>query len=248
MPQNYRRYLVLSILPILFTGFLEAQVSNASEPQYDSLARYIQMKYGLDQDLFNGFQYYERLLKYVGDPYFPENTFYEGSISIKGNKYDDVRLKYNSYSQSLILEYTDYQERYNQLRLNNAQIDSFQLGALGFQKLSLFGEESMFYQVLNSGAICCFIHWEKEIHATTDDLQYSHEYSRPLAQFYLSYQDSIHSFSNRKSFISIFPDPMQVEIRKYFRRQGFSFRELDPEEIQMLIDFAGQLDYSLSEP
>lgn len=248
MPSSFHRFLVLSILPILLAGYLEAQVSDPEGPQYESLARYIQMKYGLDQELFNGFQYYERLIKYVGDPYFPENTFYEGSISIKGIKYKDVQLKYNCFSQSLFIEYTDYQERYNQLRLNNAQIDSFQLGAYAFQKLSLAGEEPVFYQVLSSGALRCFIHWEKEIHATTDDLQYTHEYTRPLARFYLSYQDEIHSFSKRKSFISIFPDPMQMEIKKYFRRQGISFRELDPEEIQKLIAFAGQLDYSLSKP
>ena len=117
MPPSLQRTLVLCILPILLGGYLEAQVSLPADPQHDSLARYIQMKYGLDQDLFNGFQYYERLLNYLGDPYLPENSFYEGSISIKGTRYDDLRLKYNSYSQSLILEYTDYQERYNQLTL-----------------------------------------------------------------------------------------------------------------------------------
>jgi hypothetical protein len=241
MPLSLHQTLLPYILAFFLCGSLNAQPSSSPFPEMDSLSRYIHMKYGLDQDLFNGFQYYKRYLKYKGDPYFPEDSFDEGSISIKGTKYDDVRLKYNSYTQNLILEYTDYQERYNQLRLNIAQIDSFQLGAYGFQKLSLLGEEPLFYQVVSSGALTCFIHWEKDIHATADDLHYSHRYTRPLGTFYLSYHSEIQTFTNRKTFISIFPGSMQGEIKKYFRNQHLSFREAGPGDIQSLIVKVSQI-------
>ncbi|MCK4751574.1 MAG: hypothetical protein KAT15_31170 [Bacteroidales bacterium] len=226
---------------------MNAQPSGSPDSGKDSLSSFIQMKYGLDQELFNGFQYYKRYIKYKGDPFFPEDSFYEGSVCIRGVEFDNVRLKYNSYSQYLILEYTDYQERYNQLKLNNAQIDSFQLGAYGFQKLSLFGEEPLFYQVLCSGAIICYIHWAKNIHATSDDLQYSYEYSRPLGTFHLSYKGEIQTFNKRKTFISILPVSMQAEIKKYFRQQRLSFREAGPGDIQKLIVYVSQLGETLSE-
>lgn len=121
-----------SFLAFLLIGQAIAQPVKTSVPDLDSLSEYIQMKYGLDQDLFNGLQYYARFPLYNGDPFFPEDSFHKGSVTIRGVMYENVRLKYNSYSQYLILEYTDFQGRYNHLRLNNIHIDSFQLGSYHF--------------------------------------------------------------------------------------------------------------------
>ncbi len=247
MPLPLHRLLFFLLFSFFLSGYLNAQPSGSADSGKDSLSGYIQMKYGLDQELFNGFQYYKRFVKYKGDPFFPEDSFYGGSVSIKGVEYDNVQLKYNSYSQYLILEYTDYQGRYNQLRLNNAQIDSFQLGEYSFQKLSLLDEDALFYQVINSGSVSCYIHWAKDIHATSDDLQYTYEYTKPLSTNYVSYQGEIQTFSNRNSFLSIFPESMQAEIKKYFRQQRLSFREVDPGDIHNLLIHIIQLEETFSE-
>lgn len=247
MPLTLYRTLTLFILSFFLHGYLSAQSSGSPDSGKDSLSAYIQMKYGLDQELFNGFQYYTRLVKYKGDPFFPEDSFYEGSVSIKGVEFENVRLKYNSYSQFLILEYTDFEGRYNQLSLNNAQIDSFRLGAHGFQKLSLLGEEPLFYQVINSGSLSCYIHWAKDIHATRDDLQYTYEYTKALATNYISYLGEIQTFTNRKSFLSSFPESMHSEIKKYSKLQRLSFKTVDPDDIQNLLMHIKQLEETLSE-
>ena len=247
MPLFFQRLLFLSFVAFISSSHLKAQPSRSADPDLDSLSGYIQLKYVLDQDLFNGFQYFTRFSLYKGDPFFPEDSFYEGSVTIRGVLYENVRLKYNSYTQHLILEYTDFERRYNQLRLNDIHIDSFQLGRYRFQKLSLFSEEPLFYQVLNSDPVACYIHWEKDIHSTSDDLQYSHEYTRALGTYYISYKGGIQPFTNRKSFISIFPESMQAEIKKYFRRQRLAFREADPTDIQNLLNYISQLEETPSE-
>jgi len=247
MPHALHRMLFLLFVSFSLSAYLNAQPLKSTGPDNDSLSRYIQMKYGLDQELFNGFQYYKRLVKYKGDPFFPEDSFYEGSVSIKGVAYENVRLKYNSYSQFLILEYTDFEGRYNQLRLNNAQIDSFRLGAHGFQKLSLLGEEPLFFQVINSGPVSCYIHWAKDIHATSDDLDYTYEYTKPLSTNYISYLGEIQTFTNRKSFLSCFPESMHSEIKKYSKLQRLSFRTADPGDIQNLLVHINQLEETLTE-
>jgi len=247
MPPFLHRTLVLYILSFFLSGYLSAQPSGSPDSGKDSLSAYIQMKYGLDQELFNGFQYYKRLVNYKGDPFFPEDSFYEGSVSIKGVAYENVRLKYNSYSQFIILEYTDFEGRYNQLRLNNAQLDSFHLGDYCFQKLSLFGGEPLFYQVIRSGTLSCYIHWEKDIHATSDDLQYSYAYTKAIGTYYVRKGEGIQPFPNRKTFISIFPDPLQGEIKKYLRNQRIAFKEASPGDIQNLLNYISQLEETPSE-
>jgi len=247
MSRSPIQLLFTSFLALILTGYVRAQTFKPTDSDLDSLSSYVQMKYGLDQELFNGFQYYNRFGLYKGDPFFPENSFYDGSVSIKGVQYDHVRLKYNSYSQYLILEYTDFKERYNHLRLNNIRIDSFQLGTYFFQKLSLFSKDPSFYQVLSSGPVTCYIHWQKTIHSTSDDLQYSHEYSRAIGTYYISYRGGIQAFTNRNSFISVFPESIQTEIKKYFRHQRLSFREAESTDIQNLLIYIRQLDETLSE-
>jgi len=247
MPPSLHRWFFLLFLSFNLSGHLSAQPPKYQDSGKDSLSGYIQMKYGLDQELYNGFQYYKRYVNYKGDPFFPEDVFYDGSITIRGIEYDYVRLKYNSYSQFLVLEYTDFKGRYNQMRLSSIHIDSFQLGDYGFQKLSLLGEEPLFYQVFSAGTLTCYIHWAKDIHATSDDLQYSYEYTKALGNYYVSYGEEVRTFNNRKSFISLFPDPVQGEIKKYFRSHSLSFREAGPGDIQKLIEYVSQVEETLSE-
>jgi hypothetical protein len=240
MPVSSHRILFLLFPLFLLIGKLNAQPSGDADPGLDALSRYIQTEYGLDQELFNGFLYYTRYVQYSGDPFFPEDSFYDGSVTIRGVAYDNIRLKYECYSQSLIMEYTDFEERYNQLRLNNDHIDSFRLGTYGFQKLSLHGEEPAFYQVFSSATGIFYIHWEKIIHSAHDDMQFSHEFTRALGTFYFSYKGRIHSIINRRSFVAVFPESQQPEIRKYFRNQRLSFREAGPADIQKLLAYLTQ--------
>ena len=238
-----------SIFKILFSLFIvlvltgngSAQLSNSASQETDSLSRYIEMKYGLDQELINGFQYYNHHIQYKGDPYFPEDDFYKGSITLRGVTHDNVQLKYDCYSQHLILKYTDYKGGMNQLLLNNIHIDSFCLEANFFENLSLFDGEVRFYQVIDSGPVSCYIYWRKEIHSTIDDLTYSHEYGELNGIYYIRYMGEIYPVKNRKSIILIFPESLQPELKRYLRQEHFRFREAGPKEIQNLLNFISSL-------
>lgn len=240
MSGSLHRILFLAILAIILSGHLKAQPFRSAVPDADSLKRYIQMQYGLDQELVSGFQYYVRFAQYKGDPFFPEDAFLDGSVSLRGLQYENVGMKYNSFSQSLILEYTDSRGGYNLLRLNNAHIDSFQLGTHHFQKLSLLGEEPLFYQVICSGQLRCYIHWKKNIQSINNNTQFTHVYTRPLGNYYLNYGDNIQAFTNEKIFISLFPESMQADIKKYFRHQHFSLKRAGPTDIQNLLIYISQ--------
>lgn len=239
MPGSPLRLLLTLSFALILTGNATAQPSNSEVPETDSLSRYIQMKYGLDQELINGTQYYVHNVQYKGNPFFPEEKFYTGSITLRGKNYGDIQLKYNSYYQYLILAYTDFKEQYNQLIINSSHVDSFALGIHRFQNLSLAGQKERFYQLIQSGPLSCYIHWRKEGHTLDYDseFKYTHEYSSPIGAYYIRYGDQINSFTNRKSFISVFPESLHRDIKKYFRQQHLLLREAGPAEIQDLLNF-----------
>lgn len=236
-----QRLLCISLFALVLTGHLTAQTPDRTGPELDSLSRYIHMKHGLDQELFNGLQYYERYAHFLGDPYFPENVFYHGAITLRGTEHTGVQLKFDIYAQQLILEYTDFQGRYNQLIIDPVHIDAFQLGSYRFDKFSLTGEEPVFYQVVHAGPVTCYIHWEKHLTSTSYDFQFTHEFTKPAGTLYLKYRGQTYPVTSRKVLSGIFPDPLQRKIRRYLRQERYSFREADLPQIQKMLQFiAGQ--------
>ncbi len=218
-----------------------AQASNSAVQESDSLSWYIEMKYGLDQELFNGIQYYKTNVQYKGNPYFPEDVFYNGSVTLRGTRYDNVLLKYDSYSQQLILKYTDFKDRINLLIINSIHLDSFCLGTHCFQKLSLSDDGVLFYQVIKAEPVSCYIYWRREIHSLNYDFQYTHEYSSPIGTYYIRYMGEFHPIANRKEILGIFPESTQPELKSYLRQEHFRFRKAGPKEIQNLLNFISSL-------
>lgn len=239
--------LVSTFLAFTLTAQVSAQTFRTSDPDKDSLLRYIEMNYGLDQELYTGFHYSDRFKQYKGNPFFPEDSFIESSLRYKGIQYDHVSLKYDCHSQYLVLEYADFEDRYNRLILDSKHIESFWLGTHRFQKLSLNGEKPLFYQILSSGPVSCYVHWKKSLISISNDWQYLHEFSEPLGEFLIRYNGQIKSVTNRDSYLSLFPESLHREIKKYFRQQRFTFRAADLIDIQKLLLYTSQLEPTRSE-
>ena len=225
------------LLALIIIVPISSQTFPEEIPDRDSLSKYIQLKYGLDQELINGFQYYNHFIRHLGHPFFPDDEFHEGTVSIKAKQFDDVLLKYDCYSQQLILKYDDLEGSYNLLILNNLHLSSFSIGDYNFQKFSIKSGQNLFYQVINSGTLSVYIHWKKNLMATNTNLKNSHEFGKTIRKYYLNHEGEIQSFKSRASFRSFFPDSQQKEIKKYFRQEQISIRKANPAEIQDLLDF-----------
>jgi len=239
--------LPLQLLASTFLAFsLTVQVTGqhykSTDHEKDSLIGFIQEQYGLDQELYTGYQYFNLFKQYKGNQFFPEDSYIEGSLRYKGIQYDHIRLKYDCHSQYLVLEYTDFKGRVNRLILDSEYIESFWLGPFRFQKLLLKAENPMFYQVLSSGSITCYVHWKKYLISTSNDLQYAQEFTEPFGDFFISYNGQIKSVSNRDSYISLFPEFLHREIKKYFRQHRFTFRTAGLVDIQKLLLHTSQLE------
>jgi hypothetical protein len=77
------------------------------------------------KDLLYGVVYETEYYKSGQHPFFLENTFYKSSITFKGNKYENVRIKYDLYNQDLILFQDLYENQPRFIKLNSQFIDGF---------------------------------------------------------------------------------------------------------------------------
>jgi hypothetical protein len=62
----------------------------------------------------------------------------------------------------------------------------------------------------------------------------------------VNYRGDIQAFTNRKTFLAIFPESMAEEIKEYIRSQRFKFRETSPGDIQSLMDYIAELELTFS--
>lgn len=204
----------------------------------DALSGYIQEKFGPDQELYRGNQYYNAYFQYIGNPYFPGSEFQDGSLIFNGIKYQDLKLRYDCFSQLLFLESSQSEEQYNQISLNTNEIKSFTLGNLSFSRLSPGKGNSAFYQVIKKEHLTCYIQWSREaIPLGRIDRHYLYEFTAPSGEYQLLFADQLYSFSGKKRFIAIFPDSLSSEIRKYMREKQFSFKNASPGEIEDLLEY-----------
>jgi hypothetical protein len=228
---------ILIFLYLLPVRPIISQAPYSSVQERDSMLRYIHKEYGLNQELINGIQFYQRYSFCEGDPYFPSDKFYRGVLHLREGESHQVQMKYDIFAQQLVVGYTDYGNRYNQVIIDSIRIDSFQIGKYLFKKLDISGFKPMFYQVYTSGQVSCFIHWTKRMIPASFRGLYTHRFSDPDGYFFLMYRGKVQSFDNRKTLFSILPEAIQFDLKKYLRQQKIRISGASIDEIEGLIYF-----------
>jgi hypothetical protein len=218
---------------------LEAQQTNTYSSQ--KYAELVEWAYGQDQELVNGLQYYNRHPQSLGHPYLLEGWVHQGNVSLRGKLYDGLWLKYDIYNQQVEVEYRTIIGANNQVILVSDRVDNFSIGNYFFEKLKLEGEQEQFYQVLGEGRMVWYIRWEKKLEAISGNYRFTEEYSSPRRSYLLELDASIHPFNNKKSFVQLFPEAIQKDMKKLIKSNNIKIRTASTEQLELFIPAASNL-------
>lgn len=208
----------------------------------------VENAYGLDQDLVNGVQYYNRYFLSEGHPYFLEDRFAKGSVTINGKVYQNVKLRYDLLSQHVEIEYESFSGGSNWLLTVSERVDAFSLDEYEFRRLKIQEDREYFYQVINTRHLTCYVHWEKKLVRLYNSVIYIYRFTYPECTCWLEMGSEIKAFNNRRSFVRLFPVNIQQEIRKLLRRRGVSFRYVSQDEIIRTMHAVDNLVNSRGQP
>ncbi len=201
----------------------------------------VEQYFGLDQNLINGAQYYDRYEGCKGVPFFMSIGFMEGDITIKKRLYQDVRIRYDMLSQCVEVEYDFFYGGNSWLVAVTDHIEAFQIGEYHFMKLNLEGPPGKFYQVIRTKRFTCYVHWEKKLSPLQNDPFFTHEFSDPKPTCLLDMDGEINKFKNRKAFAEQFPEHLQKEIKNLFKRNQFKVQRASPNELLLNMNAVGNL-------
>ena len=242
-------YKILQVVTFLIISSLSPAISQSQRSEgihQADLTTYILEKHGLDHELINGIQYYNQYHRVLNHPFYSVEESRPGTAYLSGKKFNDVRVNYNIYSQHLVLEYQGKLGGIYQIILSPAHTNAFELDGNYFEKISLNGRTPLFYQVITTEALSCYIHWKKQLQATSNDLLNTGFFTDPKRTYYLDFNDEIYSFKNRKTFGLPFSGNSKKEIKKFMRSNKINFRNATPEQIEDLLMYVSSRVQSTS--
>ena len=203
--------------------------------------------YGMDQELVNGSQYYNRHLQASGHPYFMGDTYLSGSVLIDGRLYTDLWLKYDVYYQQLLLSYITFSGAPNQIILVNEHVERFTLGDIGFVKRK--GPRGIgFYQEIETAPFTCYVFWQKRLDPSKQQAGITEQFSDARRHYSILIDGEEQVLSGKKSFYRCFDPALHKDLKRVMRDRGFSFRRSLPgvigrtmEELAEVVEKGGGL-------
>jgi hypothetical protein len=223
---------------LLFIGIIQIplqgqQSSGGSALPFRDL---VYWSYGQDQELVNGMQYYNKHPRSLGHPYLLEGWVHQGSVTIRGKLYNNVWLKYDIHKQQVEVEYQTMSGADNQVILVGDRLDEFTIEEQYFKRMKLDEEVgAQFYQVLGEGQMILYIQWEKKLVPLSGDSRFIEEFSSPKRNYMLELDASVQPFSNKKSFVALFPKVLQKDIKRLIKDNHLMIRSASINQLELFI-------------
>jgi len=219
---------VLCFNILLWPLYGQQKVPQAWPANYTDLVR---KEYGLDQDLVNGIQYYNRNVRSKGDPYFLTNRFQRGSITIKGEIHYNVSLRFDIHSQNVEIEYENFSGGSNQAITIFDHVDAFIMGEYQFRKMNIDEKDEKFYQVITTGCFKVYVFWEKGLIPVSGSTTHTDQFADAKHTFWLDLNGVVTQFNSRKDFSECFSEEQKKEIKRLLSRNQFQFRTAQVGEV-----------------
>lgn len=208
----------------------------------------VEKAHGSNQELVNGIQFSNHYGRIEGHPYFTDPHFREGSLIIHNQWYEQVQLRYNIYSQKLEMEYLTLEGNLNQLMLTSEKISSFTLAGIEFRRMHFPEDSPGYYQYISSPKTSCYIGWTKELLPSGSSGFYQHEFSSPIRHYWISLDQQMKRFEDRKTYVRAFPPRRQKDFKKLLKKEKYSFKHASAREMVDFVKATLQLYDSEPEP
>lgn len=193
-----------------------------------------------NQVLYNGRIWISRYARVKEDQFLFSNDFLTGSVYIDGDKFENIKLKYDVYNDEII---TPDNNRLL-IQLNKEMIDSFDIR---FQdktwKFTHFTEDSIkvfsgYVNVLYSGKSTLYVKYKKYIELLAVEKKYDRFFLKQ--KIFIKKDNNIHQVNGRRELVKLFSDHKK-EIRNFSKANRLNLTRENPESFIPLIKFYDSL-------
>ena len=228
----------------LLNSSLTAQIQSedsiyGNESEIAQLEEYFLERYGPDQKLYSGARYYNVHLKSSGHKFLGEDLYQQGKLVIDNRLYDSVQLKYDVFTQQVLLLFEKPGYGTDEIIVNNLRLEEFHLGEKVFKKRFFPETDTLFFQVFEEKYLTILYHFQKEIIMRTT-YRNALEFTQSKRRSYVSIPSGLYNFNSTRSFIKLFPEH-RSELKAYKREHKIQIRWASDNQIRELIEYCNQI-------
>ncbi|MCD4710070.1 MAG: hypothetical protein K8R52_04435, partial [Bacteroidales bacterium] len=162
-----------------------------------------------------------------------DGRFRTGSVCINDQWYEQVKLRYNLYSQKLELEYFTPEGHRNQIMTVPEYITAFFLEGYAFRRMQIGEELPAYFQVVSSGSTTCYIRWGKDLLGSESS---GTRFGPIVREYWMQQGEQWMNFHDQRSYVRAFPREQKRAFKKLLKKQDFYFwRATTGEMVEMLL-------------
>jgi hypothetical protein len=230
--------LLQRIIPLAFMLVSLAVCAQQTSPDPDRV-------YGPDQLLYNGKLYtFFPPARTEGNQFISDNYFEDGTVTVRGKRYEGLGLNYDLYNQELILKYSNRNGGTDLIAVSDAWLEAFSLGKNNFEMIATGDTVKHIYQVMGSGSNRVFYFRRKVMRLESRYMSWNQVFSAPVRNMYVYNGRNLAEYNNNKSFIAIFDKSVQPSVKKYLRQHKIKVKKAADPVITDLINFCNSLSPS----
>jgi hypothetical protein len=201
---------VIAQKPGYDTAFVTQAISNAYSTYRHGLREHLTLYNGSDHTLYRSIS---------GEhPYFGSDDWISGSVIFNENRYDDVELRYNLWTDKLILD--NYSGVYA-IQLNSDEVQGFKIGDHVFVRLNNNVIQQGFYELLLNEAIKVYARRTKALQEQVSDLKVNRFFIEK-SKYYVFQNGQYFLIKGKKTIIQLFRN-RKKEINQFLRQNNIIF-------------------------
>jgi hypothetical protein len=195
-----------------------------------------------DPLIYNGKQYdFFVPLNTGGDQFLSGPEYVAGSVTIRGVRYNYVRLNYDIYNQQVVLQYVNSLGARNQIVLSDAWLESFSLNGKNFERIPSQDSIRKIFQVIGAGNYRILYRWRKDLVMDGFVGARNHTFSPAIKEMNLLSEKGLRTFTNNRSFCALFDISIKGKVLEYIRDKRINIRKASDVTIDELVKYLNSL-------
>jgi len=237
----FKNFTLIIITVLTFKMQVQAQLKiDSSLKSAAELTERALQNYGPDDLLYRGLLYIPDHPKAENNPYFTENDWNKGAVTLAGEVYTGLDLKYNVNLNLIILKMqNNSSDAHQPVILGNDLIDSFTIGDVTFANLSRLdttGKLAGFGQLIFNKDFIFYKSYSKEFLNQYSQSNPYGFYSKMNATYFLFRNGIKTKIGSKRALVNYF-NPIKKPLKKYIRKEDFKFKTASKQEFYQLLNF-----------
>jgi len=198
--------------------------------------------YGYDPLLYNGLAYYfYPPPRTQGTQYLFDRFDTEGSITVRGVKYEGQSLNFDIYNQQLVLKYKTAIGSESLLQISFAWLENFDLYNRHFEVITTADTIKEIFQSIGKGPAKALYYYARKLTVSNLTESSDHYFAQIQRTTYISIGDNRQKYINNRSFVKAFPEVNRDQVWKYIRKNKLKVQKADDGHMTELINYCNSL-------